>query len=289
MVERLSQLISDINTKAIQDTVSTSELFTALQSLLQLGQSSHIDTSHIVATATLSSLNALLTSKAILLTYSLQTLLVMVFECIFTRNTPGYVIRNIIASLINVCQQKVSTIGARECAITLLGIVTERRTSESLSFTQEILNLALKFTRSSDIMLRHVSTMSIVSMVKGYGSSFVENYSEITKYIPKLCSDRAPEIRISSCQLIFEISTNLHLCPDKFIEAFIPTLIKGLDDGLPNVQDKFASTLSYVSYSLIFKHHIKLPPSNTGFLSAYHGIRSAASEIEDRSCKGDRF
>lgn len=251
VVERLSQLISDINTKAVQDTVATAELHAALQSLLLLAQSSHTDTSQIVATATLSTLNALFTSKSILLTYSLQTVVVMVYECIFTRNTPGYIIRNIISTLITVAHQKGNTIGARECAIALLGMVTERRTSESTPVITEIFGIALKYSKSNEVMVRNACIQSLVSMVKGCGSNFVENYNEIIKFIPKLASDRAPSIRISCCKLIHEISENQYLCQYKFIEVFIPVLTKGLEDEVPSVQDRFAETLAHVGHCIL--------------------------------------
>ena len=251
VVERLSQLISDINTKAVQDTVATAELYAALQSLLLLAQSSHTDTSQIVASATMATLHSLFTSKSILLTYALQTVVVMVYECIFTRNTPGYIIRNIIASLIAVSHQKGNTIGARECAIVLLGIVTERRTSESTSFTSEILGIGLKYSKSNELMVRSACILSLVSMVKGCGSNFVENYAEMVKYIPKLAADRAPSIRINSCKLIYEISENQFMCQYKFIEVFIPILTKGLEDEVPSVQDRFAETLARVSRGIL--------------------------------------
>ena len=247
VVERLSQLISDINSKAVQDTVATAELHAALQSLLVLAQSSHTDTSQIVATATLSTLNALFTSKSILLTYALQTVVIMVYECIFTRNTPGYIIRNIITGLITVCNQKGNNIGARECAIILLGIVSQRRSQESTTFISDILGIALKYSKSNEVMVRSACIKCLVSMVKGCGSSFVENYNEIIKYIPKLAADRAPNIRLSCCKLIHEISVNQYMCEYKFIEVFIPVLTKGLEDEVPNAQDCFAATLAHVS------------------------------------------
>lgn len=249
--ERLKQLVSDINTKAAQDTIASAELYSALQTLLSLALDEDVPIAQIVATATLSALNDILVSKQVLITYALQTVLIMVYNAIFDRETPGYIVRNIVQSLITACNNKVRTIGARECCLQLLGSVFEKRFYEVSSLLQDIFKLILAHSRSAEVNIRVVANKSMIAMIRGGGYRLVESYPEILKLCGKYVTDKSPKVRLSVCHLIREVSSNGALSPLKFNENFIAALFKGIDDEVPSVQNEFASVLAFVS-ALLF-------------------------------------
>jgi hypothetical protein len=217
--------------------------------LLQLSHSDHIPIAQIVATATLSMLNDLLTSKHILLTYALQTVIIYIYKSIFQRTTPGYIIRNILQNLITICNNRIKTVGSREIALQLLGTVFENRFNDCNSLTNEIFTILLKYTKSHEFWIRNIAINAMIAMVQGCGSLLIESYTEISKVSAKYVNDKSPEVRISICKLIKAVCMNSSLCPVNFIEIFIPILMKGLEDEVPTVQDQFARVLSYVSDS----------------------------------------
>ena len=246
-VLKLQQLVSDINTKGSQDTVATIDIYASLQYISTLAASTHIPVSQIVATSTLSCLQELLTSKSILITYALQSILVKIYTTIFIRETPGYIIRSILQTLITICNGKVKTVGALECAIQLLGAVFEIRLHDCISLKQDIFLLIIKFARSSEYWLKEVSIKALRCMVNGCGYDLIEYYPDLVKLSSRLVKDLSPDVRLAYSRLVHDICNHASLTEHKYIEVFIPILVKGLDDEVPIVQDSYASVLSHVS------------------------------------------
>lgn len=248
VVDKTRQIVSDIHTKASQDTTATAELYASLSSLLALANSSHVPIAQLVSTSTLSVLNDMLMSKYLLITYALQNAIVSIYKVIFTRETPGYIVRNIVTSLLAVCSasNRIKTVGSRESCLSLLGFVFEKRCSDCNGQVSDVVKVLVTYSKSSESWLRQIANVALVSMVRGCGSGMVEHYPELLKICTKYSTDRSPEVRASVSRLVKEVCRNAGLCALKYMEVYIPLLQRGIEDDVPFIQDEFAYVLAYV-------------------------------------------
>jgi len=200
----------------------------------------------LVATASLSNIEEIFNSKFQVLLYSIYDILL--------RSTPGYVVRNILNSLLVVCNSKVATVSSRECAITIIGYVMEKRSMDIGSMISDVVMTMTRVIKSTENPTRLAAVQATTRLLSGAGARVADCHVELAKLCAKYNTDRSVEIRQKIALMIGEIGSNSAGYTTISFDILHGAAVKGLEDEVGAVQEAYAQTLAVLYMEQIHAH-----------------------------------
>lgn len=188
--------------------------------------------------------------KKVILTKSYQALVIGIYG-ILIKQAPGYAIRNILLSMINVLNHKLSTPFGKECVLEIISHIMINRINDCASQVSEVFLNLNKLVRANEAIVRISSMRCLLAIVRAEGGKMSDLYVDIAKILPKTIVDRVPEVRRYSAVL----AENLCLYSDGFsiinADTIQPHLVKALEDENASVQEAVIK-----AYATIFEVQI---------------------------------
>lgn len=202
----------------------------------------------------LSLLEEICVGKKIALTKSFQISLRSVYHAMI-RVCPGYIIRNIINSMVNVCNNKLTTIPGRELAIWVMSDIFQTRLNDCASQVSDALALVSKLVKSSDFSTRAVCISLLETLVGSNIRNMHDIYGDVYKIVGRMMTDKSPEVRLKLAHLMGCMAR----CSGGFTAISAENLQSGLGKGIEdedvNVQAASCSSLASI-YEILVRTYI---------------------------------
>jgi hypothetical protein len=180
-------------------------------------------------------LEDLLIGKKIFLTKSFQILICKIYSSIII-NAGGYQIRNLITSLINLCNNKLATWQGKEITIEILGIVIHNRLNDCASQLTDIIQLLIKFSKISngnngEIPVKLAVIACFKEIISYENGKLTDVFMEIMKTTQsRFINDRTSvDIRLAAFSLLYAIVQNSNKLTTVSADLLLPGLLKGLE------------------------------------------------------------
>jgi hypothetical protein len=159
---------------------------------------------------------------------------------------PGFVVRNIVTSAINYCNNKVSVPLVRECALSVLCILIRDRIGDCASQSMDAFQIASKLVKAAELGVRMQSLKLLQSIVLAGDGKLSDMYGEVLKVVQRTITDRSETVR----ELCVQIVRNLAEASEGFsiiqADILLALLSKPLEDESANVQASSAVTAAVI-------------------------------------------
>lgn len=208
-------------------------LFISLGNCVQAAEVSSV--SSLAAKSNLTILEDICCAKNFFLSRPMISTICGIYSLI-SKQVQGYVIRDIVNSMLTLSTNKLSSYSCRECSITILGEILKVRALDCASQIVEIIQILLRHVRSVENCLRATCLRTLKSTIIGSGSRCGECHVEIMKNISKYLYEKNPEVR-QLCAEIFGVFPR-YSSSFSTIQAdqLLSILNKGLEDEIAPVQ-----------------------------------------------------
>lgn len=221
--------------------------------------SHHIPDNELVTNTSLQIFEDFWLMKSLLLNKSLQILIQSIYESLLLRASGGYVVRNIMNSLLNLMNQKAiqSNLSLKECLIMILSFALEKKSTDLGNMITDIVNIMIRFIRNgspTETTLRLLSLQGLINLFKNTGNRMTEFHGEIFKLLSKLNIDRSIDIRQKSAFLISTLASSSNGFTTITFDSLFQITIKGLEDEVNIVQEAYAKAMAVLHYELINAH-----------------------------------
>lgn len=242
-VAYLKDVITGIGNAKVQDIAGTRNLYMALCKVEITARSA--PQTELVSTSNLVCIEEIFNSKFINLNRSMTVVVVNIYE-IMLKQCPGYVVRNVMNTLLTVCNSKVSSMATRECASTVIGTVLETRSADVGSMINDAINSMIKLIRGSEHPVRLAAAQATVSILTGAGSRASDCHLELSKLCSKLITDRSVDLRQRAAFMLGEMSNSSGGFATVSFDALLAPAVKGLEDEVGAVQESFAHAVALI-------------------------------------------
>jgi hypothetical protein len=260
-VEYLKDVITGIGNAKVQDIAGTRNLYMALCKVEITAKCA--PQTELVATSNLVCIEEIFNSKFISLNRSMTVVVVNIYE-IMLKECPGYVVRNVMNTLLTVCNSKVSSMATRECASTVIGVVLETRSADVGSMINDAINTMIKLIRGTEHPVRLAAAQATVSILTGAGSRASDCHVELSKLCSKLNTDRSVDLRQRAAMMLGEMSNSSGGFATVTFDALLAPAVKGLEDEVGVVQEAFAHAVALIYVEQIHAHAEELEQARAG-------------------------
>ena len=278
-VEYLKDVVTSIGSSKVQDIAGTRNLYMALSKVEQTAKIA--PETELVANVNLAGIEEVLNSKFISLNKSMQVVLINIYGLLLFK-TPGYVVRNIMIALLNACNNKVVQVGTRECVISIISIVMEKRSLDIGSMLTDLVNTMIRLIRGTETTVRLLALQAITNLLSSVGSKVSEFHLECSKLCSKLNSDRSPDIRQKNALLIGALSSSSNGFTTIPIDNLLQPALKGLEDEINFVQEAYAKSIALINLELINAHLEDLEQTKIGLARGGSSSSSSSSSSDSR-------
>jgi hypothetical protein len=251
-VSYLKDVVVGISNSKLQDIASTRNLYMALCKVHATAKIA--PQTELAANSNLIVFEDALLSKFIQLNKSMQVLVGFIYDLILS-SSPGYVARSVVNSLLSICNSKTSPIGSRECAVSVIGSVMEKRPMDLGSLINDVIAAMTKLFKGSDVTVRIASIDTLIKVVSGAGSKIGDCHLELAKLASKSITDKSVDVRYKVAILLSEIAKHSSSFASVAVDILLPPAQKGLEEEVAIVQRAFASTVSTIYFELIKAHN----------------------------------
>ncbi|KDO24192.1 hypothetical protein SPRG_10621 [Saprolegnia parasitica CBS 223.65] len=102
----------------------------------------------------------------------------------------------------------------------------------------ELLSLTTKHIRHADLYVRHTLLAALASMLRQFSFHAVPYHAEVTKLVAKATTDKCPEVRHLSGEILFVLidATDMNEPSGAALDGLFHVLSKALDDPSPEVR-----------------------------------------------------
>jgi hypothetical protein len=193
--------------------------------------------------------------KKVILTRNYQGVINGIYGIII-KNAAGYVIRNILLSMINVLNHKLSTPFGKECVIEIINQILMTRINDCASQVSEVFLHLNKLVRANESIVRIASIKCLISIVRAEDGKMSDLFIEIVKIIPKTIVDKVVDVRRYTAELaeyLCIFSDGFTLFPSDLIQ---PYLQKAMEDENAGVQEAVIKSLATI-YEIQFNTYLE--------------------------------
>jgi hypothetical protein len=269
------------------DTVVTKTLYTLLNTILE--ESKDTPETIVLSNANLTILEDVVIGKGIQLHgKSMQQMIVRVYTSILL-NAPGYSVRNVMSSMLNILGNKSSLISSKECAIAVIGSLMETRSTDCGSMLTDIVQClhriikgSTSLTTSVDTTQRIYALKALISLINGAGSRISDCHLEMIKYAAKYVNDKSSDVRLNVALLVVDIAKQSNAAVST--DILLTLALKGIEDDVAIVQNSFALAVASIFYEQITSHSNSLELARAG-----NARGSVASEDDKKKKQAPRM
>lgn len=236
--------------------------------------------SELVATSALNALEELFSNRNIIIGKAFQSVVQSVYVEVLA-TTPGYAVRNVINSLMSIIANKNLSVASKECAVLVIGSVMEKRSFDLGSLMTDVVAGMTKLLKGSEIALRIAALAALKNICDGGGSLLTDCHAEMLRTSGKLMSDRSADVRAGVGSLFSSVAANSAGCSSVPADTILSAALRGLEDEIPCVQEKFAFAIACVYNELMLAYVIEQEKSKVG------QARGGASDTEKSSSTRD--
>lgn len=178
---------------------------------------------------------------------STHNLLIVLYSAIILP-APGYIVRDILNSMIALCNNKNMSTTCRDCAMQIISFVMRHKSSDCGNQITEVLQLFVKLGKSSEMMLRSSALRGLCCILTGCGDSINDLHPEMMKFALRFSSDKSVEVRCLVAQVLMLIADHSAGVVSVSADGIIAAASRGLEDDTAAVQDAYAAALATVLY-----------------------------------------
>lgn len=201
------------------------------------------------------------------LNHSLQSMILTIYHDIIIKS-PGYVVRNVLNSMITVCNHKICANIAKDTAIQVISSIMLYKPSDCGNQINDVLQIIVKLMKLNDVKLRASSVKTLISILKGSQHKIEDLHSEILKHSLKYATDKVVEVRLLIAETLKYIalySANGGKATTAItVEALLTPSLKGLEDEATVVQDMYCQVVATIFMEQIQQHIEALEQSKVG-------------------------
>ncbi|CAE7560451.1 unnamed protein product, partial [Symbiodinium microadriaticum] len=282
-VEYLKDVVIGIGNSKGQDIAATRNLYMALCKVEMVARSA--PQTELVATSNLVCVEEIFNSKFVTMNRSIIVLVVAIYE-VMLRECPGYVVRNVMNTLVTVCNSKVSSMSTRECAVTVLGVVLEKRSADVGSMINDALNSMIRLIRGTENPVRLAAANATVSVLAGAGSRASDCHPELSKLCAKINTDRQVDLRQRAAMILGEVSGASSGFTTVAFDALLGPAVRGLEDEVGAVQESFAEAVALIYVEQIHSHAEEQEQARAGIARGGAAANDAAKSPPKTSHRG---
>lgn len=272
-VRYLKDVVNGLQNSKLHDIASVRTLYIALCRIQTT--SSNASEAELTSNANLGVLEETFSLKGVTFNKSIQALIVSVYQVVLNE-TPGYIARNVINSLLIICQNRSHQLGARECAATIIGCTVEKRSQDLGSILTDIVSSMTRFSKASEATLRIIGVQVLLRCVRHAGSAVSDTIAELTKLATKLTSDKSADVRCLAIELVSEIAKNSNGFTLTTADSLLTPLVRSLDDEVVSAQDAAAKGIALVYFEQIRLHEVEQEQAKIGQARGGSGEGEAA-------------
>ena len=257
----LKDVIIGIGNAKGQDIAATRNLYMALCKVEVAARCA--PQTELVATSNLVCIEEVFNSKFVAINRSMIVVVVHIYEAMLL-DCPGYVVRNVMNTLLTVCNSKVSSMSTRECAATVIGVVLEKRSADVGSMINDALNSLMRLIRGAENPVRIAAAQATISVLVGAGVRASDCHVELSKLCAKLNTDRLVDLRQRAAVILSEVGSASSGFTTVSFEAVLAPAVKGLEDEVGPVQGAFAEAVAHIYAEQIQSHADELEQTRAG-------------------------
>lgn len=250
---RVRELVGNSSTKT-PDAVLAKSLFSALSVVSNMLPSTEIAV--ITSHQNLQIFEDVCSSRFISFGKGIQSNLLSIYSHI-SCVAPGYVIRNIVETMISISNNKVTLVGSREFAVATMGIIMQTRSNDCGKLIEEIIQSIFRVVKGSEYSGKVAGLTALIHILSGCGPRIGDCHPEILRFVGKYSLDRVVEVRVLSAQVIQALIRNSAGCSSVSPDALISASLKGLEDENMHVQDAFVQSYACILFEQ-FKSYLEM-------------------------------
>lgn len=268
-IVKIQEFLSTVekSTAKSTDTVVTKTLYTLLNTLLE--ESKDTPETIVLSNPNLTILEDVVIGKGIQLHgKSMQQMVVRVYTSILLK-APGYSVRNVMTSMLNILGNKSSLISSKECAITVIGSLMETRSTDCGSMLTDIVQCLHRIIKGSTTLTTSVDTTqriyalkALISLINGAGSKISDCHLDMIKHAAKYVNDKCSDVRLYVALIIVDIAKQSNAAVST--EILLTLALKGIEDDVAIVQDSFSLAVASIFYEQIKSHSNSLELARAG-------------------------
>lgn len=171
--------------------------------------------------------------------------LVAIYAAII-KKAPGYVVRNILNSMIVICNGKTTSNISRDCAVQVITAIMVHKANDCANQTNEIMILVGKLVRLTDLSLKVSCLKAVSGIIAGSGGKIGDVHAEMLKLAVRFSADKSVEVRVAVAEIMREISVNSAGFTTLPMDSVLNPASRGLEDETAIVQDAYAAAVSAI-------------------------------------------
>lgn len=208
-------------------------------------------------------LEELCTGKRFPLTKSFQILLRNCYSQLIIA-CPGYIARNVLNSLLAVCNNKISSNAGRETSLQVLGFIMKTRLNDTASSATDVLQLVARMVKLTDTATRSAALQVLVVLVSSESKPMHDIFPEVHRIVGRLIVDKVVEVRLQTAHLVAALARHSNGFTVLTVEALQASVAKGLEDEDAQVQDASAKAMATIYEVLVRTYMDKQEQSKIG-------------------------
>lgn len=185
------------------------------------------------------------TGTSLTLVRSTLVNLVATYEAI-VKSAPGYVVRNILNSMLVICNGKTTSNVSRDCAVQVITSIMVNKPNDCANQINEIVVLLGKLVKLPDLSLKVSCLKSLSGIITGSGAKIGDVHGEMLKIAVRFSADKSVEVRVAVAEVLREIALNSSGFTTLSMESVLNPATRGLEDETAVVQDAYAAAVSAV-------------------------------------------
>jgi hypothetical protein len=162
------------------------------------------------------------------------------------KKAPGYVVRNILNSMLSVCNGKTASNASRECAVQVITAIMVNKPNDCANQINEVVLVFGKLVRLTDLPLKIACLKGVAGIIAGSGSKIGDTHNEMLKLAVRLSADKSVEVRTAVAEVLRLIASHSSGLTTVPMDTLLPPATRGLEDETAVVQDAFAAAVAAI-------------------------------------------
>lgn len=242
-IGHLRQLYSKVGSSARVDDFTVNKSIFLAMDLIRDSVASANEKSF--SNANLATLEDICNGASVGLVRSTLINLVAIYTAIM-KKAPGYVVRNILNSMIVICNGKTASNISRECAVQVITSVMVNKPNDCANQINEIVVLLTKLSKLSDLALKISCLKCVSGIMTGSGSKIGDVHAEMLKIAVRFSADKSVEVRVAVAEIMRLVAEHSEGFTSVPMDSVLSPACRGLEDETAVVQDAFAAAVSAV-------------------------------------------